>query len=513
MKLHTKFGLPILTALAFFLSSVQAQEEASSGITSVTLDFAALESAASLTFDSVANTATPAPGFPAAFAITGETPFQYNLNPFSPVGGTISHSGSLTFVVTGTTTEVQVGEFEIGYDPSRASATTSGFFVEDTVSALGILFDVGIPNPLTVGPDGVLIEAPLLVSPEFATYLSTNSLATADLTGVVIGAAQVNSSPEPLTVSSGVTSVNLDFDTLASAASLEFTAVDNSGIPATGFPAGFAITSASPFQFGIDPFAPIGGSISHTGSVTFTISGTETLVQVGNFSIGYDGARATDGNSGFFVEDTISSLGILFDVAAPTTLEAGPDGFYAEADLNVSPEFATYLSTNSLAESDLTGAAIGSAIINGITEMSDYTPPADNELLNISTRCFVGDAAFTDLANASIIIGGSDPATVVFRGRSVSISDSITADKLSDPIIEVIQVGVGSLGMNDNWADAENLELVSGTTLDPAVIGMDANESILILENLEPGTYSLRVTSGVAGETGLVIAEAFAVRN
>ena len=513
MKLMTKFGLPTLGLIALTCSPLKAQEEATSGKTSVTLDFAALESAASLTFDSVNNTANPAAGFPAAFAITGDTPFQYNLNPFAPVGGTISHTGSLTFLISGTTTPVEVGEFEIGFDPSRSSTNTSGFFVEDTVSGLGILFDVGIPDPLTAGPDGVVIESPLLVSPEFATYLTTNSLATSDLTGVEIGAAQVNSSPQPLTVTMGTTSVDLDFDTLASAASLEFTAVDNTGIPATGFPAGFAITSASPFQYSIDPFAPIGGNISHTGSVTFTVSGTETLVQVGNFNIGYDGTRATNGNSGFFAEDTISELGILFDVADPTTLDAGPDGFYAEADLNVSPEFATYLSDNGLAESDLTGATIGSAQIDGIPDMSDYTPPEDNELLNISTRCFVGDAAFTDLANASIIIGGSDPATVVFRGRSVSISDSITANKLSDPVIEVIQVGVGSLGTNDNWADAENLDLVSGTTLDPAVIGMDANESILILENLEPGAYSLRITSGVPGETGLVIAEAFAVRN
>ena len=137
----------------------------------------------------------------------------------------------------------------------------------------------------------------------------------------------------------------------------------------------------------------------------------------------------------------------------------------------------------------------------------------DNELLNISTRTLVGSDAFTDVANASIIIGGSDPMTVVFRGRSTSISDTVTAAKLSDPTIDVVQVGTGVIGTNNNWADAENLDLLTGTDLDPNTVGMDANESLLILEDLAPGAYSVRVSSNVEAETGLVIAEAFAVRD
>jgi len=135
----------------------------------------------------------------------------------------------------------------------------------------------------------------------------------------------------------------------------------------------------------------------------------------------------------------------------------------------------------------------------------------DNELLSISTRSFVGAEEFTDVSNSSVIIVGEDPMSVVFRGRSTSIDESVTADKLSDPIIDVVQVGVGVIGTNDNWADADNLALLEGTPLDPDTVGMDANESILILENLAPGAYSVRVRSAVEGETGLAISEAFAV--
>lgn len=488
-----------------------SQDTIISGTTSVNLDFTALETAASLQLSSVDNTSLPAAPFPAGFAITSSTPLEYNADPFSLVGGSIDHLGSVTFTIVGTENTVEVGDFTIGFDGSRATEGNSGYFVEDTISGLGILFDVAAPDTLVATPDGILIEGILRVSPEFAAYLTTNNLATTDLTGVDIGSAQVNASTEPVTISSGATSVTLDFETLETAASLAFASVENTASPAIEFPAGFAITPETPFQYTLEPFAPVAGNISHTGSLTFTIAGTEDQVTLGNFSIGYDAARASNENSGFFVEDTLAGLGILFDVATPTTLGAGGAGFFVEAPLNVSPEFATYLTDNNLAETDLTGAEVGAAQINSFAAPPPLTPNGDNEFLSISTRCFVGSEAFTDLANASIIIGGTDPMTVVFRGRSTSISEGITAAKLSDPVIDVVQLGVGVIGTNDNFADADGLSMLQGTLLDPAVVGMSDNESLLILENLEPGAYSVRVRSAVEGETGLVIVEAIAV--
>ena len=151
-------------------------------------------------------------------------------------------------------------------------------------------------------------------------------------------------------------------------------------------------------------------------------------------------------------------------------------------------------------------------VISEVFAIRGDTPAGDNELLNISTRSTLGAGSFVNISNSSIIIGGTDPMTVVFRGRSTSISDSITADKISDPVIDVVQVGQGVIGTNDNWADAENLDLIEGTSLDPDLVPMGSTESLLILTDLSPGTYSLRAQSKEEGETGLIITEAFALR-
>lgn len=491
-------------------ASLAAQNTTQSGTTSVSLDFATLEAAANLQFSEVNNTATPATGFPAGFAITGETPFEYALNPFAPVGGSISHTGSVTFTVVGAGSTVEVGDFEIGFDPVRAVGGNSGFFVEDTISGLGILFDVGTPNPITASVAGVLIAAPLNVSPEFASYLSTNGLAASDLTGAEVGAAQVNASSTAVTITSGSTSVNLDFETLASAASLVFASVSNTATPADGFPAGFRITTGSPFQYTLNPFSPVGGSISHTGGVVFTISGTEDTVEVGNFNIGFDPARAVGGNSGFFVQDTISDLGILFDVAAPDSLSATPNAFMAEADLNVSSEFAGFLSGAELAASDLTGATVGSALIDGLAAAPGLTPKADNEFLGISTRGFIAASGSEAILNSSVIISGSEPMNVLFRARSTSINLS-GVDLLPNPVIDVVRIGEGIIGTNDSYLDAEHLSMLSGTQYDPTLVGMNEEEALLLLLDLAPGAYSVRVRSAVDGETGLAIVEALVV--
>jgi len=167
-------------------------------------------------------------------------------------------------------------------------------------------------------------------------------------------------------VNDGVTSVNLNFEALESAASLQILSVNDAVPAAPGFAAGFAITTESPFTYNAAEFAPIGGSISHIGSLTFQIVNTSDTVTVGNLDIGFDAARAGGNNSGFFVSDTISGLGILFDVGAPDqgTFIASDQAFFAWADLFVSPEFASFLQGANLAQTDLAGVAIGSAQID-----------------------------------------------------------------------------------------------------------------------------------------------------
>ncbi|MEX0877029.1 MAG: hypothetical protein WD114_06180 [Phycisphaerales bacterium] len=175
---------------------------------------------------------------------------------------------------------------------------------------------------------------------------------------------------EEFDIIGGQTSVLLDTDTLAAAASLNLSSV-SADVIAPGE------LGAASVAFGINPrdammlpttfsydagLTSFSGSIEHTGSVFFN----SDSVEVGNFTIGYDGSRVGGDRSGFFVESTTGIAAILFDVATPSLLSADGSGLIIEADLLVSGEFAGFLTDNGLASADLTGADVGDARVSGV---------------------------------------------------------------------------------------------------------------------------------------------------
>lgn len=177
------------------------------------------------------------------------------------------------------TTPLELGNFSIGFDAARVSDTNSGFFVADTVSLNIPLFDIS--NPEVVEVEGGQLEissADLLVSSELAALLGDDALAGADVGDARIDAA-VSGDAAATTIESGITSVFLDTELLDQAAGLELTDIDSDGTPAEGeFQAGFAITDATDFTFSlVDGFAPLSGSIEHTGTVD-----VDLVTQVGD---------------------------------------------------------------------------------------------------------------------------------------------------------------------------------------------------------------------------------------
>jgi hypothetical protein len=166
------------------------------GQTSVALDTEALSSAASLDLSSVSADVIAPGSLPGsvAFGINPRnapmlpTTFAYDpadfLNTFS---GTIEHTGSVFFNADA----VEVGNFTIGFDAGRAGGDASGFFVESTTGIEAILFDVGSPSTLTPGATELIIEADLLVSPEFGSFLVDGGLSASNLQGVDVGDARV----------------------------------------------------------------------------------------------------------------------------------------------------------------------------------------------------------------------------------------------------------------------------------------------------------------------------------
>lgn len=141
----------------------------------------------------------------------------------------------------------------------------------------------------------------------------------------------------------GQTNVALDFDTLSSAAGLDFSSVSGDVIApgsiadSVAFPIN-ACDGSLPTTFAYDPATfPAGGSFSgtieHSGSVFFN---TDT-VEVGDFTIGFDGARVgtlSGAASGFFVANNVAGAVpapvVLFDIevtgAAPLPESLTVDG-------------------------------------------------------------------------------------------------------------------------------------------------------------------------------------------
>jgi len=159
-------------------------------------------------------------------------------------------------------------------------------------------------------------------------------------------------------VTGGQTSVLLDTELLASAASLELSGVSDDTIVPGALGDGsvaFAINPpdahppAKPTTFGYDPkdpLATLSGAIEHSGSVFFN----DGSVEVGDFTIAAD----------FTVTDNVSGLGVLFDaVPDVATIVASDERLFVEGELLVSEAFAGFLKDAGLSEALLTGADVG----------------------------------------------------------------------------------------------------------------------------------------------------------
>jgi hypothetical protein len=192
--------LVVFVVLGLCCHSVSAAvTEVVGGQTNVVLDTDTLSSAASLDLSGVSGDVIVPGTLPGsvAFGINPRnapalpTTFAYDSADFlGTFSGSIEHTGSVFF----NTDTVEVGNFTIGFDASRAgtlSGKASGFYVESTTGLPAILFDVENPSLLQPEATALTIEANLLVSPEFGTFLFDNALSSSNLAGADVGDARV----------------------------------------------------------------------------------------------------------------------------------------------------------------------------------------------------------------------------------------------------------------------------------------------------------------------------------
>ncbi len=453
--------------------------ELRSGTTSVYLDTETLSSVG-LNLTGADSTGTPfspaTPQFQVGFPIDPSTNFEFSVDGgFAPVGGTIEHTGTVTF--NGDTDDpITVGDFSIGFDPSRIMGDASGFYVEDTFSGLGILFDLSAPSVVDFDDPDVTIATPdLLVSPELAEILENSALVGAD-----VGDARIDGVAAPVLqrrVDDGTTSVFLNVDLLASAANLQVSSIVSNGSPASSdFQVGFPIEPSSDFEFSINGALDLeGGFIRHTGTVGFN---NDSII-VGDFAIGFDATRATDDTSGFYVEDTVGGLGILFDVGIPTAFGFDDPDLQIGAELRVSPEFAGILQAVGLVApgTDLTGAVVGNAQIDALVVPQVETHIVVSEFLG--GRINGGRSASFPADQVMDIAINTRMGNDFVRVRDLHFAGDIDVD-VEGGFLNYVQVNhsvlSGAMSVNggtfgervevtDSWIQEMNVDLGSGVDL------------------------------------------------
>ena len=306
---------------------------------------------------------------------------------------------------------------------------------------------------------------------------------------VAVNANGVAASPssEELTVESGVTSVFLDLELIESATGLALTGVDSDAAPfSEAFQVGFAINDDTDFSVTADPFAPVGGTIEHDGTITFN----ET-VTVGDFSIGFDGDRVSESASGFFVADTVegNDLDILFDIGAPGVLETTDSELtIAEADLLLAPEF-----TDALGLPDLTGADVGNARIDALLEGA----AVEGATVDFETEGLEAGSVVTDqLTGLSVATSGPD--AMIFDTANPTGGDTDLASDILGNVLILSEDG-DSTDPDDNakggtfeftFDELVTLESIGIFDIEKAgvIIAYDETGSVLgVVETTVPG--------------------------
>jgi sugar lactone lactonase YvrE len=122
-----------------------------------------------------------------------------------------------------------------------------------------------------------------------------------------------------------------------------------------------------------------------------------------------------------------------------------------------------------------------------------YLQPSANNLLNISTRAFVGTQ--TGVLIGGFIIQGAAQSTVVVRAIGPSLAPFFGNEALEDPSLEIFDSSNVSLASNDNWQSGPDATAIQAIGLAPS----HPLESALLI-TLPAGSYTA-VVKGVGDAT------------
>ena len=251
------------------------------------------------------------------------------------------------------------------------------------------------------------------------------------------------------------------FDSLGNLFVAEF----NGGVLTKIIPNGSKSTVGSGLSF------PAGVAIDGTNNVFVADSGSGTI-----YKFAPDGTRST------FTTGLSRPYGLAFEAAGTLIVADNGNG-------------STFR---------YTAAGVQSVVFTSDFNTPQFVAvePASHQMLNMSTRGFVGDSQH--LLIAGFIVGGNGPVgtTVVVRAIGPSLSALGVVDPLQNPIIGVRDAQGNLVAFNDNWADAPLEQRVV-----PPLQPTNLNESALKL-SLRGGSFTA-VVAGVNGGTGTALVEVY----
>ena len=151
----------------------------------------------------------------------------------------------------------------------------------------------------------------------------------------------------------------------------------------------------------------------------------------------------------------------------------------------------------------------------GIVEVYDIALGEPLELVNISTRGYVGQGA--EILIGGFFIRGSVPQKVLVRGVGPRLARFGVSDTLADPRLTVLEPVPGQAGAsrviatNDDWCVGNDRATIAAVAADVGAFGLEpySREATLLL-SLEPGSYTVHL-AGAPGTEGVGLVEVYAV--
>jgi hypothetical protein len=151
----------------------------------------------------------------------------------------------------------------------------------------------------------------------------------------------------------------------------------------------------------------------------------------------------------------------------------------------------------------------GAAGMAGIALAEIYdadSPTSFAQLVNVSTLGFVGSGE--NVLTAGFVISGNASKQLLIRAVGPGLVPFGVGDTLPDPQVAVVRQGATEpLAMNDNWSNAANLRAAFTASGAFGLPGESNDAAILV--TLEPGAYTVIVSSVTANVTGQALVEIY----